>query len=150
MKITDEKGVEVEDIIGPFDEDSNLILVCIVMGGNPGPEVTWWQEQRMMDRHAESRSAEQGVRNVLQLERLGRVDLRTAITCQAANTQLSLPLTKSVTIELNCESSRPSLRTGIEEREREKKGSKMLMIRCWELPASFTTRVGINFDGDKN
>lgn len=33
MKITDEKGVEVDDVIGPFDEDSTLILVCIVIGG---------------------------------------------------------------------------------------------------------------------
>lgn len=33
MKITNEKGVEVDDVIGPFDEDSTLILVCVVVGG---------------------------------------------------------------------------------------------------------------------
>lgn len=33
MKITNEKGVDVDDIIGPFDEDATLILVCIVTGG---------------------------------------------------------------------------------------------------------------------
>ncbi|EFX83497.1 hypothetical protein DAPPUDRAFT_240048 [Daphnia pulex] len=32
MKITNEKGVDVDDIIGPFDEDATLILVCIVTG----------------------------------------------------------------------------------------------------------------------
>ncbi|XP_046630954.1 neural cell adhesion molecule 2-like isoform X2 [Daphnia pulicaria] len=102
MKITTEKGVDVDDIIGPFDEDATLILVCIVTGGNPTPEVTWWQEERMIDRHAEVRHSEQGVaRNVLQLERLGRVDLRTKLSCHASNTQLSQPLTKSVEIELN-------------------------------------------------
>ncbi|XP_032799105.2 hemicentin-1 isoform X2 [Daphnia magna] len=102
MKITNEKGVDVDDIIGPFDEDATLILVCIVTGGNPTPEVTWWQEERMIDRHAEIRHSEQGVaRNVLQLERLGRVDLRTKLSCHASNTQLSQPLTKSVEIELN-------------------------------------------------
>ncbi|KAI9551455.1 hypothetical protein GHT06_021788 [Daphnia sinensis] len=90
------KGVDVDDIIGPFDEDATLILVCIVTG------VTWWQEERMIDRHAEIRHSEQGVaRNVLQLERLGRVDLRTKLSCHASNTQLSQPLTKSVEIELN-------------------------------------------------
>nr|CAH0111307.1 unnamed protein product [Daphnia galeata] len=105
MKITNEKGVDVDDIIGPFDEDATLILVCIVTGGNPTPEVTWWQEERMIDRHAEVRHSEQGVaRNVLQLERLGRVDLRTKLSCHASNTQLSQPLTKSVEIELNRES----------------------------------------------
>jgi len=60
----------------------------------------------MIDRHAEVRHSEQGVaRNVLQLERLGRVDLRTKLSCHASNTQLSQPLTKSVEIELNRKST---------------------------------------------
>ncbi len=33
MKITNEKGMEVGDVIGPFDEGATLILVCIVTGG---------------------------------------------------------------------------------------------------------------------
>ena len=33
IKITDEKGTEIEEIIGPFNEDSSLLLVCIVTGG---------------------------------------------------------------------------------------------------------------------
>lgn len=33
MKITNEKGVDVGDLIGPFDEGVTLILVCIVTGG---------------------------------------------------------------------------------------------------------------------
>lgn len=73
------------------------------------PEVTWWQEERMIDRHAEVRHTDQGVRNVLQLERLGRVDLHTKLTCQATNGvghQLSQPLTKSVQIELNRKSGK--------------------------------------------
>lgn len=77
--------------------------------GNPMPEVTWWQEERMIDRHAEVRHTDQGVRNVLQLERLGRVDLHTKLTCQATNGvghQLSQPLTKSVQIELNRKSGK--------------------------------------------
>jgi hypothetical protein len=61
----------------------------------------------MIDRHAEVRHSEQGVaRNVLQLERLGRVDLRTKLSCHASNTQLSQPLTKSVEIELNRKSTK--------------------------------------------
>ena len=35
MKILDEKGNEVDDVIGPFDEDSTLTLVCLVVGGRP-------------------------------------------------------------------------------------------------------------------
>lgn len=79
-----------------------LFISCV---GNPTPEVTWWQEQRMVDKHSEFRHPEQGVRNVLQLERLSRSDLLTSLSCQAANTQLSLPLTRSVQIELNCKST---------------------------------------------
>ena len=33
MKILDEKGNEVDDMIGPFDEDSTLVLICLVVGG---------------------------------------------------------------------------------------------------------------------
>lgn len=33
MKITNEKGEPVGDVIGPLDEDSTLILVCAVSGG---------------------------------------------------------------------------------------------------------------------
>jgi hypothetical protein len=33
MKITNEKGMEVGNVIGPFDEGATLILVCIVTGG---------------------------------------------------------------------------------------------------------------------
>ena len=33
IKLTDAKGVEVDDVIGPFDEDSSLALVCVVTGG---------------------------------------------------------------------------------------------------------------------
>ena len=78
------------------------IFITFLRTGNPTPEVTWWQEQRMVDKHSELRHPEQGVRNVLQLERLGRADLLTSFSCQAANTQLSLPITRSVQIELNC------------------------------------------------
>ena len=74
--------------------------------GNPAPEVTWWQEQRLIDRLSDHSSGE-GVRNLLKLERLGRPDLRTTISCQAANTQLSHPLTKSAVIELTRESPDP-------------------------------------------
>ena len=83
------------------------LFVCVCVG-NPTPEVTWWQEQRMVDKHSEFRHPEQGVRNVLQLERLSRSDLLTSLSCQAANTQLSLPLTRSVQIELNCKSTSSS------------------------------------------
>ena len=70
------------------------------------PEVTWWQDERMIDRHVEVRQySDQGVAsNVLQLERLGRKDLRTKVSCHASNTLFTQqPLTKSVEIELNRE-----------------------------------------------
>ncbi len=33
MKIVDERGQEIDDVIGPYDEDSTLQLVCLVIGG---------------------------------------------------------------------------------------------------------------------
>jgi hypothetical protein len=70
------------------------------------PEVTWWQEGRMIDRHVEVRQySDQGVAsNVLQLERLSRNDLRSKVSCQASNSLFTQqPLIKTVEIELNRE-----------------------------------------------
>ena len=69
--------------------------------GDPAPEVSWWQDQRLIDRHSEFHNQQDGVRNVLKLERMGRPDLHTSISCQASNTQLSLPLTKALSVEVN-------------------------------------------------
>ena len=33
MKIITDKNEDVRDVIGPFDEDATLILICIVTGG---------------------------------------------------------------------------------------------------------------------
>lgn len=68
--------------------------------GAPRPEVTWWHEESRIDRHPETEKGAE-VRNVLQIAKLGRNFLRTTLTCQATNTPLSHPLTKSVQIELN-------------------------------------------------
>ena len=80
--------------------DTKLLPVSTHLG-DPTPEVTWWQDQRLIDRHSEYNNQQDGVRNVLKLERMGRPDLHTSISCQAANTQLSLPLTKALTVEVN-------------------------------------------------
>lgn len=82
------------------------LLFFLIVLGNPMPEVTWWQDERMIDRHVEVRQySDQGVAsNVLQLERLARKDLRTKVSCHASNTLFTQqPLTKSVEIELNRE-----------------------------------------------
>lgn len=49
------------------------------------------------------------MRNVLQIAKLSRNFLRTTLTCQATNTPLSHPLTKSVQIELNRKSNHSPL-----------------------------------------
>lgn len=83
------------------DAETNNSIWWLINAGDPAPEVTWWQDQRLIDRHSEFHNQQDGVRNVLKLERMGRPDLHTSISCQAANTQLSLPLTKALTVEVN-------------------------------------------------
>lgn len=41
MVIKDEEGHEVRDLIGPFDEGSNVKLRCEARGGNPPPDLKW-------------------------------------------------------------------------------------------------------------
>ncbi len=49
MKITNEKGMEVGDVLGPFDEGATLILVCIVTGGKKKNKINSQNLIRLLD-----------------------------------------------------------------------------------------------------
>ncbi|RXG60789.1 hypothetical protein Avbf_16046, partial [Armadillidium vulgare] len=66
----------------------------------PPPRVTWWHEGSLLDDGSEVKS--DGVtRNTLHMPKLTRADLLKTITCQAVNSNLTAPLTKSVTIDFS-------------------------------------------------
>ncbi|XP_054927271.1 hemicentin-2-like isoform X2 [Dermacentor andersoni] len=87
-------------IIGPFNEGSSLTLVCKALGGRPPPHVTWWLGGEMVD-DSYSPSGEGVMRNDLVIGKLQRSDLMATYRCQASNNNQTVPVSTSVSLDLN-------------------------------------------------
>ncbi|XP_076323521.1 protein turtle-like isoform X2 [Tachypleus tridentatus] len=97
--IKDAQGKRVKGLIGPFNDGDMLALSCEAEG-DPIPNVTWWKDSTLLDGDY---SVTPGgiVRNELLIKRLHRDHLMSVLTCQASNTNLSVPVFKSVTLDIN-------------------------------------------------
>ncbi|KAG7156007.1 Synaptogenesis protein syg-2-like 3 [Homarus americanus] len=93
-------GLEVSGVIGPYPVGGSLTLTCQVTGGSPRPWVTWWHEGSLLDDVAEEVKG-QVIRNILILPNLSRQHLYRVLTCQASNSNLSLPLAATVTLDMS-------------------------------------------------
>ncbi|XP_042207122.1 nephrin-like [Homarus americanus] len=94
-----ELGVEARNIVGPFTEGDILRLACRVMGGSPPPTVTWWEGPVLLDMTHEVETLDQ-VTNTLVVPSLTRRDLHRSVTCQAANSNLTAPLSTTVSLDM--------------------------------------------------
>ncbi|KAA0203441.1 hypothetical protein HAZT_HAZT010523, partial [Hyalella azteca] len=94
-----EEGRIVSGRIGPYPEGADLTLACQVTGGSPRPSVTWWQGASLMDDVSEV-TTEQVTRNLLRLPRLTGDDLFRKLTCLAANSNLTAPLSTAVSLDI--------------------------------------------------
>ncbi|CAG2165676.1 unnamed protein product, partial [Oppiella nova] len=93
-------GNRISDIAGPFNEDSSVNLTCDSDGGNPPPVVKWWRGSTIAD-ESYFTTPKGFIRNVIQLPKLSRDDLMTVLTCQASNTNLTVPASQTIAIDLN-------------------------------------------------
>lgn len=113
----------IEQLAGPFDEDANLTLICdssegiirfncnplplfpdtyaCCKQGNPLPMVYWWKGQQVIDTDYFIVNGSIA-RNVLLMSNISRDDLLVSLTCQAYNTNLTVPVSKTITLDLNC------------------------------------------------
>ncbi|XP_057377769.1 uncharacterized protein LOC130699475 [Daphnia carinata] len=79
-----EDNQQVSSVIGPYDEGDQLSLNCIVTGGRPRPEVTWWLGEKLVD-YTYIATSETVVQNVLVIPKLERRHLHAILRCQASN-----------------------------------------------------------------
>lgn len=89
-------------ILQPFNEDSELSLICEVRGGVPPPRVAWYLESKLLDDTYKRESADMTV-NHLDVTRVSREFLRSRLICRASNTHLVTPSTSEIILDVNRE-----------------------------------------------
>ncbi|XP_042866822.1 synaptogenesis protein syg-2-like [Penaeus japonicus] len=93
-------GREVKTVAGPYTEGVEVTLACQVRGGDPRPKVTWWHEWSLLDNTSEVNTSHV-VKNMLTLPPLTRADLNKTLTCQATNSELIIPMSASVVVDMH-------------------------------------------------
>ncbi|KAK4322891.1 hypothetical protein Pmani_006365, partial [Petrolisthes manimaculis] len=138
MTIMDDRDQVVNGLIGPYPVGAPLTLSCkvyegeyllyegeclvyegecLVYEGNPEPSVAWWSENTLLDDLSEESkkiAGEEAVTNTLTLPSLTRDDLYRVLTCKASNSNLSLPLAATVTVDMSFPPSDVMIRGGME------------------------------------
>lgn len=69
--------------------------------GNPSPLVTWLKNGKVVDDECEHK-ANNVIENRLHWPAVGRHDLNSVFTCQAANTKLMDARQSSIVLDLRC------------------------------------------------
>nr|XP_027215989.1 nephrin-like [Penaeus vannamei] len=71
-----------------------------IVQGKPRPQVSWWHEGSLLDDVIEMPSGDV-TRNILTLPNLTRQHLYRVLTCQASNSNMSLPSAATVTLDMS-------------------------------------------------
>ncbi|XP_050084941.1 nephrin isoform X2 [Anopheles aquasalis] len=101
LLIVDEKGSHIRHyILGPYNEGATINITCISTGGRPLPKVQWWYDNKVINNTSVVLS-DKRVRNTLVLHRLERKHLKSVFTCQAANNNVTNPISASITLDMN-------------------------------------------------
>lgn len=99
--ILDEDGKQLQGLVGPFNEGDPLQLTCQVDVGKPRPSVTWWKDYALLDESYFFSADGALVKNKLEVAAITRNDLLAILTCQAANNNITVPASSSITLDLN-------------------------------------------------
>ncbi|KAK8772910.1 hypothetical protein V5799_012557, partial [Amblyomma americanum] len=97
----DEDGRRLEGLVGRFSEGRKLKLLCEVEGGKPRPVVTWWRDKRLVDSNFSFVGDGTVARNWLEIDELKRSDFLSVLTCQAANNNGTVAVSRSITLDMN-------------------------------------------------
>ncbi len=89
--ILDDEGSAVMGHIGPFRLREPLILVCIVEGGEPKPDVVWWRDGQVFDRESDPSTYDDVLQNTLVISELDRSFHDALLECKAINNNVTEP-----------------------------------------------------------
>uniref|UniRef100_T1HAH0 Ig-like domain-containing protein n=1 Tax=Rhodnius prolixus TaxID=13249 RepID=T1HAH0_RHOPR len=112
-RIVDERGKTLSAVAGPYEEGSSMSLTCVVSGGRPRPELSWWLDGAEI-KSGDGNSVSVGMtksdgRNgggmdittrLLVVQKLNRSQLHTSYTCVANNSNKTAPLMTAVAVEM--------------------------------------------------
>ncbi|XP_047536861.1 hemicentin-1-like [Vanessa tameamea] len=123
--IYDAKRRDRTKLIEPYNEGSNVLLICEVDGGIPRPRVTWYLENVVIDDSYEERK--EGITvNTLTFPNVGRQHLNARLVCQASNTNLAPPETKVLILDINLK----PITVNILTKEKQVSADKRYEVEC--------------------
>nr|XP_031831154.1 hemicentin-1-like isoform X2 [Nomia melanderi] len=99
--IRDATTRNISRIEEPYNEGSDVNLICEVEGGRPPPKLTWYLENTVIDEYYEYNTQSGRTVNHLCYPEVGRQHLKTRLICEASNTNLVSPLTRVVILDVN-------------------------------------------------
>ncbi|XP_049286436.1 hemicentin-1 isoform X1 [Anopheles funestus] len=98
-KIHNEAGVVLPSHAGPYEEGGDLVLICVVTGGNPTPKITWSSNGKTLPSAMIDYAHESTLSSRLVVRNLSRAHQHNVYSCQASNFYRR-NVTANVTIEL--------------------------------------------------
>lgn len=98
-KILNERGEMIQALAGPYDEGSDMVLLCEVRGGSPVPKIQWQWNGKPIDSTLLDFSFVGSQTSKLVIKNLSRMHQHSTITCRASNFPKT-ETTANVTIDL--------------------------------------------------
>lgn len=91
----------VRNIEEPYNEGSDVNLICEVHGGKPPPKLTWYLDNTVIDESDHYNTETGRTVNHLAFPKIGRQHLKARLICQASNTNLVPPQTRLLILDVN-------------------------------------------------
>ncbi|RWS10235.1 nephrin-like protein, partial [Dinothrombium tinctorium] len=98
--IVDTDSQLLSGVIGPYDENSSIDLICKAEG-KPPPKLHWYRNNVLVDESYSVVGDTKEVENHIRIVNLTRADLNVVYKCSAFNELFSLTISSSVQIDVN-------------------------------------------------
>ncbi|XP_033228472.1 neural cell adhesion molecule 2-like [Belonocnema kinseyi] len=110
----------------PYNEGSNVNLICEVRGGKPPPKVTWFLENMVIDESYHYIDDMDVTSNHLSYPAVGRQHLQARLICQASNTNLVPAQSRVLVLDVNLKPHKVQILT----KEKKVKAEKKYEVEC--------------------